>query len=133
MSAGLLGLGFQRDLKPACRPHRSSRSKKVLIRGPNRTRQSQRGALQRAEISIVAAKSAVAYPLPLNSGQLVQERFPVAWHSLFGAGSGLIPGMRIRRNQLRTLNHLLLFVVVEPDFAWLKAGDDRMPRLFRML
>jgi len=62
-----------------------------------------------------------------DTGQLVEERFPVGWHPSCGSRSGLIRRMGVRRKQLRTPDHPLLFVIVEPILTRLKAGDDRMP------
>ena len=70
--------------------------------------------------------------LPCN-GQLVQERFPVGWHPSCGSRSGLSFWMRMRRKQLRTLDHSLFLVIEEPVLPRLKAGYDRMPCCRRML
>src|SRR5271166_6475978 len=40
--------------------------------------------------------------------------------------------MRMRRNQLRTVERLARLVTVEPILTRLEAGDDRMPRLCRV-
>jgi len=66
-------------------------------------------------------------------GWLVQKRFPVGRHPSGWSRSGLIFRVRMRRKQLHTLDHRLLFVVKEPVLARLKAGYDRMPRRRRML
>src|ERR1017187_5799982 len=63
-----------------------------------------------------------------DNGQLVQERFPVGWHPSGGSRCGLTFWMRVRRKQLRTLDHPPLLVIVEPVLTGLKAGYDRMPR-----
>jgi len=49
------------------------------------------------------------------------------------SGGGLICWMRMRRKQLRTPDHFLLPVIVEPILTRLEAGYDRMPRCRRML
>ena len=59
-------------------------------------------------------------------GQLVQERLPVGWHPSGGSRCGLVFGMRVRRQQLHTLNHFPFLVVEEPVLTWLEAGYDRM-------
>ena len=71
--------------------------------------------------------------LAAHDRQLVQERFPVGWHSIGGSGCGLIVRMRVRRKQLHTVDHPLLLVIVEPVLTRLEAGNDRMPRRRRML
>src|SRR5580692_10788402 len=63
--------------------------------------------------------------LPEN-GRLVQERFPVVRHPSCRAGNGLISRMRMRGKQLRTVDHRLLFVIVEPVLARLEAGNNWM-------
>lgn len=65
--------------------------------------------------------------------ELVQQRFPVGWNSVFWSRCGLIKGMRMRRQQLRTFNHCLRLVIKEPILAWLEARDDRMPACSRVL
>ena len=71
---------------------------------------------------------------PYN-GQLVQERFPVGWHPSCWSRRGLISWMRMRREQLDSLDrdHALLLVIVEPVLTRLEAGNDRMPCRCRML
>ena len=64
---------------------------------------------------------------------LVQQRFPVGWHLSSGSGRGLALGMRVRRKQLRTLDHRLFPVIVKPIFTGLEAGNDRVPCLRGML
>ena len=64
---------------------------------------------------------------------LVQERFPVGWHLSCGSWRGLIFGMRVWREQLHTLDHPLLLVIVKPIFTRLEAGNDWMPGRRRML
>jgi hypothetical protein len=44
----------------------------------------------------------------------------------------LVVGVRMRRKQLHTLDHLLLLVIEEPVLTRLEAGNDRMPRCCRM-
>jgi len=67
------------------------------------------------------------------NGPLVQERFPVGWHPSGGSRYGLTFRMGMRRKQLHTLDHPLLFVIEEPILTRLEAGNDRMPRRRRML
>jgi hypothetical protein len=68
-----------------------------------------------------------------DTGQLVQERFPVGWHPPCWSRCGLIFWMRTRRKQLHTFDHPLRLVVVKPILARFKAGNDRVPRRGRML
>src|SRR5580698_10978032 len=66
-------------------------------------------------------------------GHLVQQRFPVGWHSSGGSRYGLACGMRVRRKQFRACDHRLRVVIVEPILTGLEAGYDRMSRRVRML
>ena len=66
-------------------------------------------------------------------GWLVQERFPVGRHPSCWSRSGLIPRVRMRREQHYTLDHRLLLVIEEPILTRLKTGYDLMPRRRRML
>ena len=59
---------------------------------------------------------------------LVQQRFPVRWHSSRRSRYGLIFGMRMRRKQPRTFDHRPLLVIVKPILTRLEAGNDRMAR-----
>ena len=72
------------------------------------------------------------FRLPI-AGSLVQERFPVGWHPSGGSRYGLACGMRVRRKQFRTFDHRARLVIVEPILTRLEAGNDWMPRRFRML
>jgi hypothetical protein len=64
---------------------------------------------------------------------LTYERFPVGRHPVRGSGNGLIFRMGMRWKQFHALDHCLRFVIVEPILTRLKAGDNRMPGLCRML
>jgi len=79
------------------------------------------------------AQASTEIELAVNGGSLVQQRFPVSGHSSHRPRYGLIFGMRMRRKQPHTLDHRLLFVVVEPILTRLKAGNDRMARHHGML
>jgi len=68
-----------------------------------------------------------------SNGRLVQERFPVGWHSACRSRYGLTFRMRVRRKQFHAFDHPLLLVIVEPVLTRLKAGYDGMPCRRRML
>jgi hypothetical protein len=63
----------------------------------------------------------------------VQQRFPIGWNFACRPRRWLVFGMRMRRKQFRTLDHLLRFVVVEPILTRFEAGNDRMASCRRML
>ena len=62
-----------------------------------------------------------------DTGQLVEERFPVGWHPSCGPRYRLTCGMRVRRKQFHTLDHPPSLVIVEPVLSWFEAGNHRMP------
>lgn len=64
---------------------------------------------------------------------LVQKRLPIVRHSSRRPGHRLTFRMRVRRSQLRACDHRPRFVIVEPILTRLEAGNDRMPRLGRVL
>jgi hypothetical protein len=81
----------------------------------------------------VGSRDDRVYSTNVRLRQLVQERFPVGWHSACGSRGGLTCGMRVRRKQFHTFDHPLLLVIKEPVLTRLEAGNDRMPCCRRML
>src|ERR1700683_5002495 len=69
----------------------------------------------------------------MDRRQLVQQRFPIGWNPPRRPGYCLIQRMRMRRKQLRALDHPPLLIIVEPILTRLEAGNDRMPCRCRML
>lgn len=74
---------------------------------------------------ILTAKRSISSAATCN-WQLVEERFPVSRYSSGGSRHGLMFRVRMRRKQLRTLDHSLRLVIVEPILTGLKAGNDGM-------